>query len=293
MIRPSFDSSRRRKRWPWITLFVVFTLLVSGVVALDRWQRTLIFSVELGEPRWWREPPANTREFDIPLGSSDTIRAWHVPHPDPDAPTVLYLHGSRWNLNGSVFRMERWRDVGFSILAIDYRGFGESTPRLPSEASALVDARAAFSELERLQPEAGKRYLYGHSLGGPIAARLAAEVPQDAYAGLILEATFTRIADMLEVTEWARWPALRWLVTQPFDTTAALRQVQRPVLLMHGTGDRVVPLAMQDGLWAARPDNAPAWQRAIFEGSSHSGSSRHPDYGPTIREFLEQDEPST
>src|SRR5690606_37510116 len=120
--------------------------------ALDEWQRQRIFSPESESRRWWREPPQGTEIFDITLHNGDQVRTWYWRHPSGDAPTVLYLHGARWNLNGSVFRMERWMEMGFSVLAIDYRGFGESTQRLPSEESAYEDSLAALTELARREP---------------------------------------------------------------------------------------------------------------------------------------------
>ncbi len=120
----------------------------------------------------------------------------------------------------------------------------------------------------------------------PTFVQLAAELPQQSYAGLILESTFTRIADMLAYTQWARWPGLRWLVTQSFDTTAALRRVKQPVLFLHGTSDRVVPVAMQEQLMAAQPHDRARWRQASFEGASHSGASRHPEYAAVVRNFV-------
>ena len=52
---------------------------------------------------------------------------------NPNAPAVLYLHGTRWSLTGQVYRLEQLRDFGFSVLAIDYRGFGKSDGDVPSE----------------------------------------------------------------------------------------------------------------------------------------------------------------
>src|SRR5690606_28675895 len=127
----------------------------------------------MGESRWWREAPHNAEIFDIPLANGEKVRAWYVPQPQPDAPAVLYLHGTRWNLNDSTFRIERWVDMGYAVLAIDYRGFGESSPRLPSQSSTTMDARAALQELARRQPLPQLRFVYGHSLGGAVAVALA------------------------------------------------------------------------------------------------------------------------
>src|SRR5690606_12333125 len=97
--------------------------------------------------RWWRPAPPGTEIVRLPAGSGDTVNAWYLRQADSAAPAVLYLHGSRWSLNSSVFRIERLHDLGFSVLAIDYRGFGASTPRLPSQQSATEDARAGLDEL--------------------------------------------------------------------------------------------------------------------------------------------------
>jgi alpha-beta hydrolase superfamily lysophospholipase len=94
------------------------------------------------------------------------IHAWWWPNADPEAPVVYYLHGVRWNLTGHLRRMEQLRAFGFSVFAIDYRGFGKSDGDLPSEDMTYEDAAAGFAWLEKQVPDAQKRFVYGHSLGG-------------------------------------------------------------------------------------------------------------------------------
>ena len=115
----------------------------------------------------------------------------------PNAPVMLYLHGARWNLSGSVTRIDRWKKLGFSVLAVDYRGFGKSAALSPTEELAYEDAEAAYDYLGKLAP--GKpRVVVGHSLGGAIAAELARRRPD--VSGVVLEATFTSIKDMIAQT---------------------------------------------------------------------------------------------
>src|SRR5690606_25357904 len=229
---------RMRKRlFRLSAVCVLFFCLAGAYVFLDRWQRTAIFSVELGESRWWREPPEGTDVFYIDLNNGDRLQAWYVPAPDASAPTILYLHGSRWNLNSSVFRIERWSSMGYGILAIDYRGFGESTERLPSQASAVEDASAALQELALRQPLAERRVVYGHSLGGAIAVALAARQGLPDFNGLIIESTFTRIQDMIPHSNWSQIPGLSLLITQPFASLSAIGKIQNPLLILHGTHD--------------------------------------------------------
>ncbi|MGZ9076012.1 MAG: alpha/beta hydrolase, partial [Burkholderiaceae bacterium] len=147
----------------------------AGCASLDEWQRQAIFDPRNGNQRWFSEPLPGTEEFDVKLANGHQLHFWYVPQEDAKrAPTVLYLHGARWNLNGSVFRMSRWFDLGFNVLAVDYRGFGKSTELLPSEETAYEDARVALEELKRREPDPGRRFIYGHSLGGALAIDLAA-----------------------------------------------------------------------------------------------------------------------
>ena len=92
------------------------------------------------------------------------------------APVLLYLHGARWNVEGSAPRIRRMQELGFSVLAIDYRGFGKSSPDLPSENMAYEDAHAAWDWLAapaagpaalHLRPFAGRRGCHRTGLARP------------------------------------------------------------------------------------------------------------------------------
>src|SRR5690606_37865059 len=189
---------------------------VVGCTQLDAWQRQAIFSPVSEPQRWWSEPPAGTVAYDLTLTNGDKVHTWYWQHPDASAPTVLYLHGARCNRNGSAFRISGWTRLGYSVLAIDYRGFGQSTMRLPSEDSASEDATAALHELARREPDPAKRFVYGHSLGGAIAIDLASRPDLPEFAGLIVESSFTSIAAMMRTLRWGKLPGASLLVTQPF-----------------------------------------------------------------------------
>lgn len=258
-----------------------------GYTQLDEWQRQRIFSPEESQ-RWWREAPEGTEIFDLPLPNGHQVRAWHWPHPDPDAPAVLYLHGARWNLHGSVFRMESWMDMGFSVLAIDYRGFGDSTELLPSEQTAYQDALEGLHELARRQPDPSRRFIYGHSLGGAIAIDLAARADDVSVAGIIVESSFTSIRDMLTTLSWGDLPGVGWLVTQRFASARKLAAITSPLLVIHGTADRVVPHSMSDELHAAAVSVPEDLRRLVkIEGASHSGSVRNRAYEDAVLRFAQ------
>ena len=179
---------------------------------------------------------------------------------------VLYLHGARWNLTGSASRIDRWRKLGFSVLAVDYRGFGKSSDVAPTEENSYEDAVAAWDYLAALAPSR-PRYIVGHSLGGAIATELALRRP-DA-AGLVLEATFTSVRDMVDQSPWGFLP-VALILTQNFDVLSRIPKVKMPVIVTHGTNDRIVPVEMGERLYAA----ATAPKRFIkVEGAGHHNLS--------------------
>jgi alpha-beta hydrolase superfamily lysophospholipase len=241
-------------------------LVIGGCAYLSEKQGELIFR-PAADTWWGSRPTVAFEEHWIPVGrEGQKLHAWWLKGESAAAPAVLYLHGARWNLTGSVTRIERWQKLGFAVLAVDYRGFGKSAAVAPSEALAYEDAEAAWSYLAQLAPRR-HRYIVGHSLGGAIATDLARRHPEA--SGLVLEATFTSVQDMIEQSPWGFLP-VGLLLTQRFDTLAKIGEVKMPVLITHGTRDSIVPLQMGERLFQA----APAPKRFIrVEGAGHHNLS--------------------
>ena len=221
--------------------------VVGGCAYLSEKQGELIFRPSKEAWRGYSSERYAFEEHWIPVAKDLKLHAWWLKAEDPNAPAILYLHGARWNLTGSVTRIERWKQLGFSVLAVDYRGFGQSSDVAPTEAYAYEDAEAAWDYLVRLSPSK-QRYIVGHSLGGAIAAELAHRRP-DA-AGLVLEATFTSVADMIGQSPWSFLP-VGLLLTQKFDALSRMGELKMPVLITHGTRDTIVPVQMGERLYEA------------------------------------------
>jgi alpha-beta hydrolase superfamily lysophospholipase len=162
--------------------------------------------------------------------------------------------------------MRRMHDLGFAVLGIDYRGFGQSTPGLPSETLALEDAMAAWQWLAVQHPHA-RRFVFGHSLGAAIGVRLAGEV--DDASGLMVEGSFTSIPDVVETMKWG-WLPVAPLITQRFDAGAQIARVKVPLLVVHGSQDRLI----QPMLGRALYDRARAPKRFVLvEGGTHHNTN--------------------
>jgi uncharacterized protein len=179
----------------------------------------------------------------VGAGSAQQLALWWLPHADAAAPTLLYLHGTFRNLYQNLPKINALREVGFSVLAVDYRGWGDSTTIVPDENSITADAAVAWAELQRRQPDAARRVIYGHSMGGAVAVRLASNLQAGAVGAVVLESTFTRMPDVAaEAGFWGRIAS--WFTTLEFDSLARIGQVKARLLMVHGTADTTVPVSL-------------------------------------------------
>ncbi|MBE2264097.1 MAG: alpha/beta fold hydrolase [Burkholderiaceae bacterium] len=231
------------KRWHLFAGLVTAAALLAGCATLDEKQRAWIF--QPGDRAWGGTARlAEGMEdvwirFDSRLsGDPVTLHGLWLPADRPAAgqPVLLYLHGARWNVTGSAPRIRRMQELGFSVLAIDYRGFGKSTATLPSEELAGEDARAAWDWLAARYP-GSPRYIFGHSLGGALAITLAAQVDDE--SGTLVEGTFTSIPDVASTMKWG-WLPLGPLITQRFESVRKVAQIGSPLLVVHGEQDTLI-----------------------------------------------------
>ena len=260
---------------------------LAGCATLDEKQREWIFQPS---DRTWVGGAAAAEgmsevwiEFRSALEGDRAVRLnglW-LAQARPDAPVLLYLHGARWDVRSSAQRMRRMHELGFSVLGIDYRGFGRSTPALPSEALAQEDTLAAWRWLAARHPDA-PRFLFGHSLGAAIAVQAASEL-EDA-AGLIVEGSFTSIPDVFASMKWG-WLPLGGLITQRFDAAERVQRVKVPLLVVHGSDDPVIPPA----LGRALHERAREPKRFVLvEGGSHHNTNQvgQPEYRRALAELF-------
>jgi pimeloyl-ACP methyl ester carboxylesterase len=199
---------------------------------------------------------------------------------DPEAPRIVYVHGNP----GSA---EAWADFlvepfpGYESIAIDRPGFGQTTPN-----SSLVEYAEQAAAIEPfLEERRGRRaVIVGHSMGGPLAARAAADHP-DSVGALILIAGaldpdlekpryYNHVGDLFFVRPFLARPLRNTndeIFAAPDEAAklaAILDRVTCPVLIIHGTEDRLVPFEnvayMQDAFTSAE-----RVETVVREGKTH------------------------
>ena len=208
-------------------------------------------------------------ELYIPVGSGagqGELHAWWVPAEQPNAPTFLYLHGNASNIGHNLEQSLRLHNLGYNVLVSDYRGYGKSSGGSPSETKMYEDAEAVWQYLAKIRGVNPRQiFIYGHSLGAAIAVDLAIHHP-DA-AGLITESGFTSMAEMGKRS----YPYLPvdWILHERFEARNKIAYIKIPVLLIHGTWDKKVPVEMAKQLYAAAPQPKTL---TLIEGGEHSNS---------------------
>lgn len=177
------------------------------------------------------------QEMTVPTRDGENVHAWALHHPEARA-EVVFFHGNGGNLSLWLdFLLELYHQ-SLTVIAFDYRGYGKSTGS-PTEAGLYEDTAALVDHFWAHVHRPISSVLYwGRSLGGVMAAYATTVRKPD---GLVLEATFSDKDSLLH-----HYPLLRILAAfsrYRFPTVEFLRDLDRPVLVIHGTHDEVVPFS--------------------------------------------------
>lgn len=238
-------------RWARIVVrdAAIVVALVWGFVLVLAWalQERLLFPAPTTSPEVLARVAADHDVQIVPLVAADGTRltAWWRDGTGRGA--VLHFLGNGEDLTGALPMFDVAREHGLAAGAVAYRGYPGS-PGSPSAAGAVQDGRAlwAFALSRGHRPD--DVVISGLSLGGGVAAALASEVRP---GGLVLQSTFTRLSDAAS-HRLPLWP-VRPFLRHRLDTVALVDRLPRPLLVVHGDQDDVVPVDQGRALHAALP----------------------------------------
>lgn len=234
------------------------------------------------------------RAFEIILADG-TLRGWFVPAADEPRPTVVLAHGWHSHAGDMLSWMEPIVAAGHHAILYDALGHGESDRIEYTSLHHLREDLRAIVEWARTLPEAAPGLvLFGHSMGGAAAVLAADDAPE--VRGIIMAGAPT---DPLEITrEWLdsrRLPggllvgAMRhvwqsvirapYALLRPVDR---IRQLDKPILILHGDADRHVGKHHAEQLAASNPGA----ELHIFAGGDHYNLPAQPRYGEIIARFI-------
>jgi len=206
----------------------------------------------------------------VPTDDGVTLHGWHVLPPGRSAldeqertwelqqarPVILYFSGNAKHRGFRVREFEMLTSLGADLYVFDYRGYGENQGT-PSETNLTNDAEAIWNYLvEQENREPSQILLLGESLGGGVAAALAARLAERDVkpGGLFLKTTFSSLVDTAGVIY--PWLPVSLLMTERFNSVENVSKLSCPVTVLHGTEDEIVPFYLAERLFAAVPETS-------------------------------------
>lgn len=207
---------------------------------------------------------AGVERVSLATPDGERLVLWVSP-PPPGRPMLLFLHGNAGSIADRADRLAFYQSRGFGAAFLSWRGYGGSTGR-PTEAGLMTDARTAYDHLLLSGIPGDGIVLVGESLGTGVAVQLAARVPLGA---VVLEAPFTAAVDIAARTY--PWVPVRWLMRDQFRSRDHIAAVRAPLLVLHGTADRVIPFGFGQALFVLANDPktflslGPVGHEALFD----------------------------
>ncbi|MEL6814188.1 MAG: alpha/beta fold hydrolase, partial [Cyanobacteria bacterium J06598_3] len=186
----------------------------------------------------------------------------------PEPKTILYFCGVGNNMGDYNYlaRMSAFRQLGFLVLAFDYRGYGRSGGDFPHETQLYEDAEVVWDYLRESQGiPAEQIVIYGESMGGAIALDLAIKHP-DANA-LIMQSSFTSMAEAINARPATKVFPVNSILSERFESLDKIDGLKMPVLFLHGQVDSVIPAEMSQRLHDATP--TPYKQLFLIPNADH------------------------
>lgn len=221
-------------------------------------QRSLQYapSVELSAPA-----PDGVSEIELTSQDGLKILAWADETPSDRGALLLHGNGGTRADVMDVFR--GFRALGYRSLVVDYRGYGGSEGS-PTEAGLYLDAQAGWDWLKR--NGAKEILIWGYSLGSGVAVETATQNPASA---LVLDAPFDSAARLAQLRY--PWLPASWLLLDRYDSIEKIRDIDCPLLVVHGDMDRVIPMFLGRRLFDHALEPKRWW---MVPGAGHGGLRR-------------------
>lgn len=159
---------------------------------------------------------------------------------------VLFCHGNAGNISHRLESMAIFHSIGYDVCIFDYRGYGESEGK-PSEEGTYSDAVAVWKYLTGTREyDPLSICIFGRSLGGSVAAWLAARVEP---GSLIVESSFSSLPAL--AAHLYPFLPVRFLLRLQYNTEQEIGNVACPILIVHSRDDDIVPVSFGRRLYEA------------------------------------------
>ena len=215
----------------------ILVIYISLLVLLFIFQRNLMYHPEENN---YSGDKLEVEVEKVKILTSDGInlQGWFHKKDLKRFKTIIYFHGNAGKLENRIHKLNHFKDMDVNFLIIAWRGFSGNKGK-PSEKGLYIDANSAIKWLKKLGLKEKDIILYGESLGTGVATEIA---QSNNYAGLILETPFT---SMIEAAKnFYPYIPVSLLLKDKYDNQNKIKNINTPVLVMHGEIDQIVPFRM-------------------------------------------------
>jgi fermentation-respiration switch protein FrsA (DUF1100 family) len=238
----------------------------------------------------------------VTLTTEDGYRlaAWYVPSRNRAA--IIVQHGYKGNRAKVLYVAEMLARHGYGVMMVDLRAHGQSDGDLISFGLYEVrDLDAAYDYLLRRPDVAPERIgALGTSMGGVVVLLYAAQNPE--IKAVVSESAFVSLEDEVATAvaqtglpAFPLAPVVQWFAEHEagfeVKTVAAVERIgaisPRPVFLMQGGVDRIVPFDSGQRLYDAAGEPRELW----FEpdvGHAAFGAERAEEYEARVAAFFDR-----
>jgi len=177
-------------------------------------------------------------EVWIKIEKDIKLKSWLIKKDLKKYKTIIFFHGNAGNLFNRVYKLNELNKLDVNILIISWRGFSGNSGE-PTEKNLYIDAKLSVKWLNDLGVSNDKIILYGESLGTGVAVELG---QNNTFNSVILESPFTSIAKAAKI--YYPYLPINLLLKDRYDSIDKINKITKPVLIMHGMKDNIVPHKM-------------------------------------------------
>jgi len=218
-------------------ILVIFFIYFLILVFLYFYQRNLLYHPNENN---YSEDKISVDIENVRIKTSDNIEllGWYHEKNLKDFKTLIFFHGNAGSLENRIHKLNHFRDMNINFLIIAWRGFSGNNGN-PSEQGLYEDGKSAIDWLIKKGVSEKNLILYGESLGTGVATHLA---QNKNFAGVILETPFTSMIDAAK--KFYPYIPVKLLLKDKFENYKKIKNINLPILIMHGEVDQLVPFSM-------------------------------------------------
>ena len=218
-------------------ILIIFFIYFLVLVFLYFYQRNLLYHPNENN---YSEDKILVDIENVRIKTSDNIEllGWYHEKNLKDSKTLIFFHGNAGSLENRIHKLNHFRDMNINFLIIAWRGFSGNNGN-PSEQGLYEDGKSAIDWLIKKGVSEKNLILYGESLGTGVATHLA---QNKNFAGVILETPFTSMIDAAK--KFYPYIPVKLLLKDKFENYKKIKNINSPILIMHGEVDQLVPFSM-------------------------------------------------